>query len=100
MRYYAAGLTPPDDVTLMYTDDNWGNVQRLPSEEERKRSGGIGVSPLLFRNVRGLTQLLTPLFRCITTLRTWAVPKATSGKIAIIWQVIPVSEPFSPLQLD
>ncbi|KAH6685812.1 hypothetical protein F5X68DRAFT_241042, partial [Plectosphaerella plurivora] len=40
--YYAAGLTPPDDVTLMFTDDNWGNVQRLPNEEERKRSGGIG----------------------------------------------------------
>ncbi|KAG7139184.1 hypothetical protein HYQ45_003765 [Verticillium longisporum] len=41
--YYAAGLTPPDDVTLMFTDDNWGNVQRLPTEEERKRSGGIGL---------------------------------------------------------
>ncbi|KAM0327509.1 hypothetical protein ACHAQA_005797 [Verticillium albo-atrum] len=41
--YYAAGLTPPDDVTLMFTDDNWGNVQRLPTEKERKRSGGIGL---------------------------------------------------------
>ncbi|KAM0281207.1 hypothetical protein ACHAQH_003638 [Verticillium albo-atrum] len=41
--YYAAGLTPPDDVTLMFTDDNWGNVQRLPTEEERERSGGIGL---------------------------------------------------------
>lgn len=48
--YYAAGLTPPDDVTLMFTDDNWGNVQRLPNEEERKRSGGIGVrTPCLFK---------------------------------------------------
>ncbi|KAF4949715.1 hypothetical protein FSARC_13417, partial [Fusarium sarcochroum] len=41
--YYAAGLVPPEDVTLMFTDDNWGNVQRLPTESERKRSGGIGL---------------------------------------------------------
>ncbi|OLN96223.1 hypothetical protein CCHL11_04494 [Colletotrichum chlorophyti] len=41
--YYAAGLVPPEDITLMFTDDNWGNVQRLPTEEERKRPGGIGL---------------------------------------------------------
>ncbi|KAL0943457.1 uncharacterized protein CTRU02_201344 [Colletotrichum truncatum] len=41
--YYAAGLVPPEDVTLMFTDDNWGNVQRLPTEEEAKRPGGIGL---------------------------------------------------------
>ncbi|KAF5016959.1 hypothetical protein F66182_11197, partial [Fusarium sp. NRRL 66182] len=33
--YYAAGLVPPEDVTLMFTDDNWGNVQRLPTAAER-----------------------------------------------------------------
>lgn len=43
MTYYAAGLVPPDDVTLIFTDDNWGNVQRLPTDEERRRAGGIGV---------------------------------------------------------
>lgn len=43
--YYAAGLTPPDDVTLMFTDDNWGNIQRLPLDinGENARSGGIGL---------------------------------------------------------
>ncbi|ETN42188.1 uncharacterized protein HMPREF1541_04129 [Cyphellophora europaea CBS 101466] len=43
--YYAAGLAPPDDVTLMFTDDNWGNIQRLPVDVsgEVTRSGGIGV---------------------------------------------------------
>ncbi|GME45216.1 hypothetical protein GTA08_BOTSDO03379 [Neofusicoccum parvum] len=40
--YYAAGLMPPDDVTLMFTDDNWGNVQRLPTGNETERSGGVG----------------------------------------------------------
>ncbi|KAL3464630.1 hypothetical protein BJX64DRAFT_298187 [Aspergillus heterothallicus] len=43
MTYYAAGLVPPDDVTLIFTDDNWGNVQRLPIRDERNRSGGIGM---------------------------------------------------------
>lgn len=43
MTYYAAGLVPPDDVTLVFTDDNWGNIQRLPTDEERERAGGIGV---------------------------------------------------------
>ncbi|KAI1751614.1 hypothetical protein F4782DRAFT_504612 [Xylaria castorea] len=41
--YYAAGLLPPDDVTLMFTDDNWGNIQRLPLTNETARSGGIGM---------------------------------------------------------
>ncbi|GAB1209748.1 hypothetical protein APSETT445_008529 [Aspergillus pseudonomiae] len=33
----------PYDVTLIFPDDNWGNVQRLPTEKERQRSGGIGL---------------------------------------------------------
>ncbi|KAI2633958.1 hypothetical protein GGS21DRAFT_539519 [Xylaria nigripes] len=41
--YYAAGLIPPDDVTLMFTDDNWGNIDRLPLANETARSGGIGL---------------------------------------------------------
>ncbi|KAK2686009.1 hypothetical protein QWA68_015048 [Fusarium oxysporum] len=41
--YYAAGLGPPEDVTLMFTDDNWGNVQKLPNAKELDRSGGIGM---------------------------------------------------------
>ena len=33
----------PDDVTLLWADDNWGNIRRLPTAEERKRSGGAGI---------------------------------------------------------
>jgi hypothetical protein len=33
----------PDDVTLLWCDDNWGNVRRLPTAEERGRSGGAGI---------------------------------------------------------
>jgi hypothetical protein len=42
-EYYNAGLRVPDDVTLLWADDNWGNIRRLPTMEERKRSGGAGV---------------------------------------------------------
>ncbi len=41
--YYAQGLQVPDDVTLLWAEDNWGNVRRLPTEAERKRSGGAGI---------------------------------------------------------
>ncbi|KAF2830956.1 hypothetical protein CC86DRAFT_341463 [Ophiobolus disseminans] len=42
-RYFAAGLSPPDDVTIIMPDDNHGQVQRLPTSNESAREGGIGV---------------------------------------------------------
>jgi hypothetical protein len=41
--YYDHGLRVPDDVTLLWCDDNWGNIRRLPTAEERNRSGGAGI---------------------------------------------------------
>lgn len=41
--YYEHGMTVPDYVTLLWCDDNWGNIRRLPSVQERKRSGGAGI---------------------------------------------------------
>lgn len=41
--YYERGMRAPDDVTLLWCDDNWGNIRRLPTEAERKRSGGAGI---------------------------------------------------------
>ena len=41
--YYDAGLRVPDDVTVLLCDDNWGNVRRLPTTEEKKRKGGWGL---------------------------------------------------------
>ena len=40
---YDAGLALPDDVTLVWTDDNFGYIRRLSSPAERKRAGGAGV---------------------------------------------------------
>lgn len=41
--YYEKGMRVPDDVTLLWSDDNWGDLRRLPTPEERKRSGGAGI---------------------------------------------------------
>ena len=42
-EYYEKGMRVPDDVTLLWCDDNWGNIRRLPTPEEQKRSGGAGI---------------------------------------------------------
>jgi hypothetical protein len=42
-KFYEHGLRPPDDVTLLWTDDNTGNLRHLPTAEEQKRSGGAGI---------------------------------------------------------
>lgn len=41
--FYDEGLRVPDDVTLLWAEDNWGNVRRLPTAEERQRRGGAGI---------------------------------------------------------
>lgn len=37
------GLQVPEDVTLMWCDDNYGYLTRLSNQEQQKRSGGAGV---------------------------------------------------------
>ena len=41
--YYDKGMRVPDDVTLLLCDDNWGNVRKLPSLDEKPRKGGYGM---------------------------------------------------------
>ncbi len=40
---YHMGLQVPDDVTLLWSDDNYGYIRHFPNETERKRKGGNGV---------------------------------------------------------
>ncbi|KAI8207018.1 hypothetical protein K4K52_002606 [Colletotrichum sp. SAR 10_76] len=42
-KYYQQGLQVPDDVTLLWTDDNYGNLLRTPYPNETSRTGGAGV---------------------------------------------------------
>ena len=41
--YYDNGMQVPDDVTLLFCDDNWGNVRRMPELDAPKRKGGYGM---------------------------------------------------------
>lgn len=41
--YYDKGMRVPDDVTLLFSDDNWGNLRRLPKLDAKPRSGGYGI---------------------------------------------------------
>ena len=40
--YYDQGMRVPDDVTLLFSDDNWGNLRRLPKPGDA-RAGGFGI---------------------------------------------------------
>lgn len=40
---YNAGLQVPDEVTLMWCDDNYGYIRHFPTAKERARKGGNGV---------------------------------------------------------
>ena len=40
---YRAGLKVPEDVTIVFPDDNFGYVRQYPTREERKRKGGFGI---------------------------------------------------------
>lgn len=41
--YYDHGMQVPDDVILLFADDNWGQVRRLPDPGSAPRKGGYGV---------------------------------------------------------
>lgn len=43
LAVYDAGLEVPEDVTLMWCDDNYGYIHHFPTEKERARKGGNGV---------------------------------------------------------
>lgn len=40
---YHAGLQVPDDITLMWCDDNYGYIRHFPDSVEQARRGGNGV---------------------------------------------------------
>lgn len=42
-RYYDAGLTVPDDIILLFCDNNWGYIRRTLPLKEKNRIGGGGM---------------------------------------------------------
>jgi hypothetical protein len=43
LAQYRAGLRVPDDVTIVWTEDNYGYIRQLSAPQEQKRKGGSGV---------------------------------------------------------
>ncbi|MDA3880000.1 MAG: glycosyl hydrolase 115 family protein, partial [Prolixibacteraceae bacterium] len=43
LTLYQSGLELPDDITLVWDDDNHGYIRKLSTPEEQERSGGSGV---------------------------------------------------------
>lgn len=43
LSLYRRGMQLPDDITIIWPDDNHGYIRQLPNETEQKRSGGHGV---------------------------------------------------------
>lgn len=43
LQIYENGLRVPDDVTLIWCDDNYGYLTRLPDSLQQQRSGGHGI---------------------------------------------------------
>ena len=43
-RYYDMGMKVPEDAIILFSDDNWGDVRRVPmSDKERAHKGGFGM---------------------------------------------------------
>lgn len=40
---YKSGLEIPEDVTLMWCDDNYGYIKHFPTKDEQARKGGNGI---------------------------------------------------------
>lgn len=42
-RYWDRGLRPPEDVTVIFCDDNWGNLRKVPDPSLPAHPGGYGL---------------------------------------------------------
>lgn len=43
LDYYDKGIKVPEDMIVLFCDDNWGDVRRLPELGEKQHPGGYGI---------------------------------------------------------
>ena len=72
--YYDAGLRVPDDVMILISDDNWGDIRRVPTQAERARKGGWGI----YYHVDYVGAPLPRRNRCMNSCR-WPTISASSA---------------------
>ncbi|WAJ71898.1 glycosyl hydrolase 115 family protein [Catenovulum adriaticum] len=41
--YWDKGTRVAEDITILFCDDNWGNIKSLPKKSDLARSGGFGI---------------------------------------------------------
>ena len=61
--YYDKGMRVPDDVTLLFCDDNWGNIRRLPTRGRHAsaRAASASTTTSTTSAVRATTSGSTPI---------------------------------------
>ena len=76
-QYDTGRLEVPDDVTLLFADDDFGTIRRLPQGKEAERKGGAGVCC-----VHGPHLLILTFGRYTTILNMSDIREAISGLTA------------------
>ena len=84
LELYDAGLEVPEDMTLVWANDNYGYVRRYPSEKEKKRSGGNG---LYYHNSYWAPPSMSYVFLCSIPLAhtAYELGKAWREGIRKLW---------------
>ena len=86
LELYDAGLEVPEDMTLVWANDNYGYVRRYPSEKEKKRSGGNG---LYYHNSYWAPPSMSYVFLCSIPLAhtAYELGKAWQEGIRKLWVI-------------
>ncbi len=97
LELYNAGLTIPDDVTLIWVNDNFGHIRRYPDKRERKRAGGHGL--YFHASYWGATEMSYLFFNTMPLSHTTnELRKAYANGIRKMW-VLNVGA-LKPLEMD
>ncbi|HHJ10465.1 MAG TPA: hypothetical protein ENK25_06185, partial [Bacteroidetes bacterium] len=86
LNLYNQGLKVPEDVTICWPDDNFGNIRQLPNAEEQQRSGGSGIY-YHFQWLNGATTAYPWLYTTSLGLTWMEMKKAYDHNARKLWIV-------------
>lgn len=97
LELYDHGLKVPEEMTMVWANDNYGYIRRYPSAEERKRPGGHGI---YYHNSYWSPPGRSYLFLCSTPLAhtKYELMKAYQEGIRKLW-VLNVGA-LKPLEME